>query len=678
MSAATIQHAFQLALQHHQAGRLAEAEAIYRQLLAHHPGDPELLDLLGVLAHQTGHFEEALTFLRQALAARPGAFLFQNHLGLLFTDLGRFEEAAAALREAARLQPDWPDAHYNLGNVFLREGRAEDAIDAYRTALRLRPDDVPALNNLGHALTDAGQPDAAIAHYRAALQRHPAHWVFWINLGNLLKDHAQLDAAVECYRTAGRLCPDDATPPGNLGVALHALGALDAAVESFRRSLSLDPNRPEVQSNLIFTSCFHPEATAETIAKEQQCWNQRHAAPLRSVRIPHSNDPSPPRRLRIGYVSGDLREHAVGRALLPVFEAHDRAQCDLICYSGTGVTDSVAGRFRDLSTVWRETALLTDERLAAQILGDRIDILVDLSLHTAGNRLPVFARKPAPVQLSWLGYPGTSGLDTMDYRITDPYLEPEDRNPDGETEQPLRLPDCWTCYAAPADSPQPGELPASRTGCVTFGSFNSFAKLNENVFALWARILRGVEGSRLMLLSKGVAASPTLQLFQRHGVEPERISFANFYTGSSVRSGEQSANAYLDRYRQIDIALDPFPYNGMTTTCDALWMGVPVVALIGETPVSRASFSLLSNVGLPELAANTEEQCTEIATGLARDLPRLAELRSTLRNRMKNSPLLDATRFARNLEAAFRMIWQRWCAAHGPRQGATPPASLPE
>ena len=666
MATMTHQQALNLAMEHHGAGRLAEAESLYRQLLAMHPQNPDLWNLLGVLAHQTGRTDEGLELIRRAIAAKPNAFDCHNNLALMLTDIRRFDDALTSFENAIRLQPACAEAHYNMGITLGRLGRAADAVTAYRTALRLRPDHPTAALNLGNALVATGKLDEAVAHYRAVLARQPGNSAIANNLGNLLKDLAQLDEAIALFRTALVHSPNDAETHSNLGVALKDAGDIRGALESFQRSLSLNPNRAEVHSNFVFTRYFDPSIPAVEIAEEHRRWDRAHAAPLRTQWRPHPNDRSPERRLRVGYVSPDFRDHVVGRTLLPCFEAHDRSQFDFYCYSAVSHSDAITARFRSLAAEWRDVSDWTDAQVAEQIRQDRVDILVDLALHTAFNRLPVFARKPAPVQVAWLGYPGATGMDAMDYRITDPFLDPPGHDAAGSFEEPLRLPDCWCCHRPAVNSPAPSGLPAAGCGFVKFGSFNNFAKINDRVLALWAEIMASVEGSRLLLLLRGSQPDRTRRFFEQRGIGADRVEFLAYYATPDEHSDAPPPPDYLHRYHRIDIALDPFPYNGMTTTCDALWMGVPVVALVGGSPISRASFSLLSNVGLPELTANTEREYARLAVELARDLPRLASLRATLREKMKASPLLDAARFTRNLDAAFRAIWRRWCEAEHP------------
>ena len=662
MPTVTHEQAFNIAMDHHAAGRLAEAEAIYRQLLGIYPNNPDLWHLMGVLEHQKGNLDEALRLIQQAIAANPGSFAYHNNLGLLLTKMGRREEAVGAFQAGIRLNPEGGETHYNMGITLSELGRAAESVDAYRVALRLKPNHRSALLNLGISLTMTGRVDDAMAHYHEVLRQDPGNVSVTVNLGNLYKDLARLDEAIELYRTALRYEPDDFNAINNLGVALKDSGENEAALDCFRRSLALEPSRAEVHSNLIFTSFFHPAVPPAEIAAEMRRWNAAHEAPLRREWRPHPNDPSPDRRLRVGYVSPDFRDHVVGRTMLPCFEAHDRGRFEFFCYSGTSVADAVTERYRALADGWCDTPHLSDTQLAAQIRHDRIDILVDLALHTAFNRLPAFARKPAPVQIVWLGYPGATGLEAMDYRITDNFLDPPGQDTAGSLERPIRLPGAWCCYLPPEDSPAVSELPAAKQGFITFGSFNNFAKINSSVLEIWVRILKAVKDSRLLLVVRGSNQDRTRRFFEERGIDPARVEFLAYYANPAATDGKPQPPAYLLRYHRTDIALDPFPYNGMTTTSDALWMGVPVIALTGPMTLGRASFSLLSNIGLPELAANSEDEYVRLATDLAHDIPRLTGLRATLRDRMKNSPLLDAPRFARNLEAAYREAWAEWCA----------------
>ena len=695
----TAVQAMQIAIGHHQAGRLDDAERIYREVLRVQPGHSEALHLLGLVACQKGDNDLGADRIARAISLNPSSAEYHNNLGLALARSGRADEAIAAHRRALQLQPGYAEAHSNLGNALITRGliaeaiaeyrqaiqskpgyaqahynlgialgmhgATDDAIASYERAIELKPDYTAALTNLGSALSRQNRNDEAIAAFQRAITVSPNFAEAHNNLGNTLVTEGRFEEAAAAFKTALRLRPDFSGTLFNAGNMLAAEGRIEEAVAMYRRGCALDPGFAGGHSDLIFVLHYLPGLRAGEIQEEQRRWNQLHAAPVRKPDAQHRNDRDPDRLLRIGFVSGDFRDHVIGRAVLPCFKAHDRTRSEWICYAGNPPSDLIGKSIRNASDGWRDTASLSDEALAARIREDRIDVLVDLSLHTAGSRLPVFARKPAPVQISWLGYPGSTGVAAIDFWLSDPFLEPPAETRSGSAEASLRLPDCWCCYGEPAGAPPPGELPAL-SGSITFGSFNNLAKINDRVLALWSRILHATEGSRLSLITRGAARERTLHFLAQNGIAPDRIEFLAHYPAKPAAPGERQPPDYLSRYHHIDIALDPFPYNGMTTTCDALWMGVPVVALIGENPISRASFSLLSNAGMPELAAQSEDDYLRIATGLARDLPRLAAMRATLRDRMKTSPLLDATRFTRDLESAFRTAWRRWCE--------TPPA----
>jgi len=638
-SAMTIPQAFELALQRHQAGRLAEAEALYRQILAADPNHPGALHLLGLIVHQAGRHDLAVDLIRQSLALKPN-----NHA-----------------------------AHCNLGVACHAIGRLDEAIAAYRRALELKPDFLEAQINLGAAFSDQGQLDQAVAGYRLALQISPNSPAAHNNLGNALSGLRQFDEAIAAYRRALELEPGSAEALNNLGAALRNRGEVGEAMAAYRQALQIKPDDPSAHSNLIFSLHLRPDA--EAICEEHRLWNRRFGDSLKpvlqaetndpavdgrtgnhgshGVGLPYGNDRAVGRRLRVGYVSPDFRDQPVGRFVLPVIERHDRERFEILCYFGAAGSDWMTERIRALAGGWRSTVGVSDTHMAEMIREDEVDILVDLSLHTAGNRLPVFARRPAPVQVTWLGYPGSAGLPAIDYRLTDARMDPLGERPVWSAEEPVRLPDCWCCYQPVDDSPEINALPALSAQGVTFGSLNNFAKVNEGALALWARVLEAVKGARLLMFCpEGRARERVRGLFVELGIAGERVEFVGFAPRWE----------YLSLYHRIDLALDPFPCNGMTTTCDALWMGVPVLTLPGAMPVSRAGLSLLSSVGLEALAASSEEDYVRIAAELATDLPRLADLRATLRARMLASPLMDAPRFARNIEAAYRKMWQHWCA----------------
>jgi predicted O-linked N-acetylglucosamine transferase (SPINDLY family) len=689
MAQVTIQQAFELALQYHRAGRLQEAEQVYRQILAQQPNHADALHHLGIMAHQAGRIDIAVDLIRRAIALNPNWPEARNNLGNVLKDGGQLDQAIAAYRQAIGGNPNLAEAHYNLGNV-LRDsgqldaaiaafgqaiavrpdytlahtnlgnvlqscGRPDDAIAAYRQAVALRPDYAEAHSNLGNALKDTGQLDEAVDAHQRAISLRADYAEAHYNLGNALRAKAQLDEAVAAFRQAIALRPDYAKAHSNLGNALKGTGQLDLAIAAYRQAIALRPGFSDAHSNLLFSMHFHPDYDAKVIADELRCWNRQHAEPLRQFIQPHRNDRSPDRPLRIGYVSPDFRQHVVGRNLLPLFRQHDRREFQITCYSNVRRADVITSEFRQNADCWRDIIGLSDEQAAEQILADRIDILVDLALHTADNRLLIFARKPAPVQVTFAGYPGSTGLTAIDYRLSDPYLDPVGLDESIYSERTIRLPDSFWCYD-PLDCKDlaVNGLPALSLskGVMTFGCLSNFCKVNDSVLALWSQVLHRVKGSRLLVLSpQGGHRQRMLEQLSRLGIDPGRVEFV----------AHQPRRAYLELYHRIDVGLDTFPYNGHTTSLDSFWMGVPVVTLVGQSPVSRAGWCQLSNLGLNELAAQTPAQFVNIAVELAENLARLKELRSTLRQRMERSPLMDASKFARNIEAAYRQIWHQWC-----------------
>jgi protein O-GlcNAc transferase len=615
-----IQRAFELALQHHRSGRLAEAKRIYVQILDQAPDDPDALQLLGLIAHDEGRAAEAVELIDRAVALKPEVAQYRCNLGVALWGAGRTDLAVTAYRAAIALEPEYADAQYNLANILKDQGKSQEAIVAYRAAIRL-------------------QPEMVEAH---------------INMGLALKDQGELDEAIAAYRVAIRLRPDLGEAHYHLGFAKALQGRLDEAIASYRKAIDREPNSAAYQSQLLQTLHYHPDYDAAAIYEEHRRWSQDHAEPLKRLIQPHDNVRDPDRPLRIGYVSADFRNHACAFCLEPLLAAHDARQFEVVCYAQVAQPDEVTRRIQSHARAWRNTVGMSDEQLAAQIRGDRIDILVDLKVHTAENRLMVFARKPAPVQVTWMGYPGTTGLNTVDYRLSDPYLDPPGLYDQFYTEETIRLPDSFWCYEPGSREPAVNPLPALSSGHVTFGSMNSFCKANDLALELWARVLRSVAGSRLLvLIDSGSHRGRTLEVLERNGIDPARVQFES----------RRPRPLYLELYHRIDIALDMVPYSGVTTSLDALLMGVPVICLAGRTAVSRGGLTIMLNIGLPELVAESPDEYVAIAAELAGDLPRLALLRSTLRERLEGSPMMDTRRFARQIELAYRTIWRRYCAA---------------
>jgi protein O-GlcNAc transferase len=615
---ATLSEAFATAVAHHQAGRLDLAAEIYRRILAVAPTHADALHLLGVVAHQTGQHAVAVDYIGRAVSLLPTVAVYYHNLGEAYRALQNTPAAIDAYRRALTLNPNFPEALNGLGLALQTEGQLAAAMDCYQRTLQLRPDDAEATNNLARAFKEQGKLSEAAAWFQRAIELKPQLAEAHVNLGVVYKDQGRLAAAIACYQ----------------------------------RAVTLKPQLMAAHSSLLYTYYFTPGLTSQAIGAAHRRWNEQFTAPLGVGVPPYVNERSPERRLRIGYVSPNFYDHVVGRNVLPLLREHDRRQYEVFCYSNLAHGDQWTERFRTLADGWRDVAYQSDAQLVDQIRADRIDILVDLALHMAGNRLLVFARKPAPVTVTFAGYPGTTGLTAIDYRLTDPYLDPPGVDPADYAEQSIRLPDTFWCYDPLGDEPAVGGLPAAAAGRVTFGCLNNFCKVNDEVLRLWAQVLAAVAGSRLVLLAgEGPHRADTLAFLAQQGVTSDRVVFHSFRPRAE----------YLQLYQQIDVGLDTAPYNGHTTSLDALWMGVPVVSLVGQTVVGRAGVSQLTNLGLTEWIAQTPEQFVRIASELAHDLPRLAELRATLRQRMQRSPLMDAPRFTRHVEAAYRTMWRRWC-----------------
>jgi protein O-GlcNAc transferase len=684
----TLQKLMDMAVQAHQAGKLGEAESLYRQFIAIRPEIPDALNNLGNVLMQLGRYDEAIQACSQALASRPDYAEAYLNIGMALQEQGRLPEAIEAFRQVLAIRPDFPEGLNCLATALQQHGQLAEAIAAYRQAIALRPGYRDALNNLGNTLREAGELEAAVGAFQQTLVHHPvdaevlnnlgtalenlghyeeAEKVYrralavradfpqaLYNLGNAFQKQGLLDDAIASYRSSLEAQPDMGEAWINLGNALRDAGQTEQAFEHYRRGIALKPDS-RMTGTLLYALHSDPAISPEQLREAHAQWNRQYAEPLRQLIKPHDNDRSPERRLRIGYVSPDLGNHPVGRFMQPLLLDHDREQFEIYCYSDTARFDPVSSANRSRVDVWRTTSRLPDELVAGQIRQDRIDVLIDLTMHSSENRMLVFARKPAPVQVTYLAYPGTTGLETIDYRLTDPYIDPPgdvDREK-SYSEKSFPLPHTFWCYAPFPETGEVGPLPASSAGQITFGCLNSFSKVSSVILDAWIRILREVSNSRLLVYARqGAHRERTRDRLRAAGIDPNRLDFVNF----------QPTADYLRQFHRIDIALDTFPYAGGTTTCDALWMGVPVVSLAGQTAISRGGLSILSNISLGNLVASDIHQYVQIAKQAAMDRSTLAELRSGMRARMLASPLMDPPGFARDIEAAYRQMWRQWCA----------------
>jgi predicted O-linked N-acetylglucosamine transferase (SPINDLY family) len=639
-------------------GRGSLAAAAYAQALALRPDHADAMSNLGTLLQEMGRLEDAVALLQSAVDHQPSSASYAVNLGIALCRQRKFAAAEAMLSGVLDRNGDHAEAAFNLGIARHGLGQLRQAADHYRHAIALRPDYADAMTNLGNIHKEQGEFSAAEAAYESALRAQPQCIAALNNLGCLLRSGGRLEDAEAVLRRGLQLQPDHPALLDNLGSVLKDAGELDQAIDCFRHAVRVDPDNAATHSNLVYALSF--QCAQGRVLFEAACrWNERFAAPLRPATRNHPNDRSPHRRLRIGYVSPDFREHCQTLFTIPLLSRHDHAAFDIHCYSSVERADDRTRCIAGYADVWRDVRLLDDESLACAIRGDGIDILVDLTMHMAKGRPLLFARKPAPIQIAWLAYPGTTGMGAMDYRFTDPRLDP-DGGGDHYSERSIRLDDSFWCYDPLTDQPPVNPLPAIGRGFVTFGCLNNPCKVTDATLRLWSGVMRMVEDSRLRLLAPPGRSRPRLlQRLAAHGIAADRVSFVPY----------QIRAEYLRAYHDIDIGLDTFPYNGHTTSLDSLWMGVPTVSRVGETCVGRGGSSQLFHLNLSELAAGTDAEFIAAGVALARDLPRLADLRQRLRARLERSPLMDAERFAQTIEAAYRRVWKDYCDAPGTADG---------
>lgn len=647
---------FQEALHRHAAGALDEAAAAYMALLQVLPDQPEVLQRLGVVRAQQGALPQAAVLMERALAFEPASAEGCANFGSVCFHLGRLDEAVRWCGWAATLRPDLHDAHFNAGVALAALRRPEAALEAWGQALRLRPGMWDTHHQCAQALMMLKRYDPALDHVRTAIALEPAVANPYTDLANLLWLRAgALTEAEWASRCAVRLAPGQAEGWGTLAGMLLYQGRAAEAVGAYHAAQAAAPDHPRLHSNLIYARHYLGGITAAAMAAEHRNWHNRHAAALPQY-THHQHDRTPERRVRIGYLSPDFAQHPVSAFLEPLLAAHDRGQFSLHAYAAVTAPDATTARLRRLVDDWCDIAPLDDAAAAERIHHDGIDILVDLAGHTQGNRLLVLARKPAPVQVTWLGYPDTTGLNAVDYRLVDAVTDPPGSAEALHSEALLRLEGGFLCYRPVEGRPDPGPPPHRAQGWITFGSFNNLAKLSPDTLSVWTVLLRRLPEARLLLKNRSFADAGTRAAWQAHfqaaGITEERVL---------LWPPSESPLEHLAAYRAIDIGLDTFPYNGTTTTCEALSMGIPVITLAGDRHASRVGASLLARVGLEDLVTTSPAAYVERAVALAAASGMLAGWRAALPHRLRFSPLCDGRRFARQVEGAYRQIWQHWC-----------------
>jgi len=606
-------------------------------------------------AEQKGNPAATRRLLMELLAREPANANAAFKLAQIERQLGNLDAAEKLYSELLARFPKNHLVHHSLAMIFRAQGRYAEALISSREALKIKPDFKAGINNLGNLLTDQGRPDEALTCYRyleALGPENPAELAF--NMGNAYLSDGQVSEAIGSYQRAIALDPNHHRAYNNLGLALCHKCRIPESIACQRKALDLHSDYREAHSNLLFGMLYQGKCTPKELHLEAQRWWQSHGAHLAPMKPITTR--AKKSRLRIGYMSPDFKKHPVSFFFLPLLEAHNRQKFEIYCYAEVVRPDQITHKIHSLVDYYRSTVGISDDRVADQIREDGIDILVDLAGHTAGNRLTVLARKPAPIQINWLGYPGTTGLATVDYRFTDALADPQGESDRYHTETLLRLPHGFLCYQPPDNAPSVNELPAPDQGYITFGSFNTLPKVNNRVIQIWSQILQKIPRARLMIKARQLddtdVQKELLDKFITCEIDAPRIM---------ICPPTDTTRDHLACYHQVDIALDPFPYNGTTTTCEALYMGVPVITLQGDRHSGRVGMTILTKVGLTDLIASTEDEYIKAAIQMARSLDARARLRSELRSRILTSDLCNSEQFANHLEKEYLHIWKNRC-----------------
>jgi predicted O-linked N-acetylglucosamine transferase (SPINDLY family) len=675
-------------------GCMKDAEASYRQAIEINPGYADAHNNLGNVMKEQGCLDEAVACYRRALQINPDYVLARSNLGLVLEDMGHLDEAEASFRRVLEIVPDSVDVHCSLGNVLKKLGRPDQAEASFRRALEIRPDLAELYFNLGNTLTELKRPVEAEVCYRQAIQIRPDYAEAHYNLGTYLMQSAWVDEAEASFRSALQARPDYADAHTNLGASLHAQGRMNEAVESFRRvielkpdcaeayndlgnalrdsgrldeaevnyrrALELDPGHAVAHSNLIFAQDLAADISVPAMQDERRKWGEMHALHLLQD-IPHANTPDPERRLRIGYVATDFRTNSAPTIFGTMLFDYDRSRFDVYAYSNETKSTALTERFQQNVTAWRNIFGMSDDEVADLIREDNIDILVDLAGHSGRNRLPVFAKKPAPIQVTAWGYSTGTGIKAIDVLFSDSVLiPPEERAL--YAEQVRYLPIFFSYYPCQTP-PEVGPLPALATQRITFGTFTRMEKVTDETYRAWAAVLLAVPDSRMLFknaeMDHAAARARVAGYFSRAGVDPERLIF----------QGRTRWEEHMNAFNQVDIALDTFPQGGGVTTLEGISMGVPLVTLRWPTFGGRMGASILGVMGLSDWVAETPEQYVEIAKQKAQDIPALAALRGQLRSRLRSSIVGDTRAYAGVVEQEYRKLWQAWCERHSSNTG---------
>lgn len=681
---ADITQVFSAAVEKHQAGDLAGAEQLYRSILtkvpthpatlcnlgavlvrqdqveaaaqcyamclAESPGYPDAHYNYGNLYRRIGQYRDAVNQYQLCLRANPRHGSAQFNMGLAYSSLGELAAAVNCYTQTLAVEPNHADAYNRLGDAYLRLGKVNEGIEQFRIYTSLKPTDPRGLNNLGLAIANAGRSAEAVDILKRAIAMRPDYPDAHNTIALAYEALGRKDDATEHYQEAVRLNPEFADAWSNYGTNLTEQGRIDEAIAAFRFSLKARPNTSQIHSNLLLTLNYSSHLAPEDIAEEHKQWADLYA-PGETPPPAVPTDSSPDRRLRLGYLSGDFRDHTVSGFIEMVLSNHDRTKFQLTGYANVGRPDATTLKLQKLCDQWRLVHGMNDEAIAAQIREDQIDILIDLSGHTAGNRLLACATRPAPVQMTLFGYPNTTGMRAFDYRITDDIADPPGQTEHYYVEQLLRLSGLAWGYRPPTDAPEVGPLPSTTQNVFTFGCLNNAAKISQECLETWVKLLLAIPQSRLVLLAgqSQTGADRLRKKFADANIDSERVELL-------FRLPRQE---YFATYSRFDLALDPFPYNGGITTCDALWMGVPVLGVAGKSYVSRQGVSVMTHVGYPEFIADSPAQMIEVAKMWSSNREWLADIRSGLRQQLIKTGVADGAKYARRLESGLRQAWFR-------------------
>ncbi|MEQ9412035.1 MAG: tetratricopeptide repeat protein [Fuerstiella sp.] len=682
MNAPRVIEKLQDAVRKHQAGDVAAAAQLYAEVLTHDPSNADAWHLFGLVDYAQGDHEQAESAIRRAIGLKPREVEFKANLAAILVNQKRSEEAEDLCRQVLRINDAHPGALAHLGTALRQQkklqqclstcqqavavradatalcnlatvladlGRIHEARDALLQARQLDPNRPQVHINLGTILRELGDVDEALRSFAAAEQLVPSSYEVHLNRGNLFQEAGNVFDAIEDYQRAIAIDPTQPSAVAGLGRALQKTGCWEECLEAHRLAAELAPNNQQYQSSYLYSATLSPLLSEDLVRQFHAAWGRKLEASIAPLAV-HLNDLTTDRRLRIGYVSPDLRSHATMRFLYPLLQAHDRSAVELFFYSETVWEDDVTERVRELSDGWCATRGLSDPELAERIQQDRIDILVDLAGHTSENRLPVFARRPAPVQVSFLGYPATTGLGRIDYYLTDEIRHPSDAV-SGFTEQPYRLPHGACCYQA-ISAPPVAPPPCLKNGFLTFGSTHRLEKISPQSLKLWALVMAAVPDAKLLVFRDTLRSDSLREQFRRtlqeSGINTGRVLF-----------GWELPDAHLEVYSQIDVMLDVFPWGSGTVAYDAMWMGVPIPTMPGDRSGCRATASMMHYCGLPELVGASDDDYVAIVAELAADRDRLKKLRYTLREAMADT-VCNASQFAQDVETAYRTMWQNY------------------